>query len=141
MSPSSTGIAYNKTRQTFLATQMRVANTHLARLRGLMALSPRRFFYGQALWIVPCHGVHTWFMRFSVDVIYLNSDNTVVHIEESLRPWRFAPVRMDADSVIEFPAHTIFNSGTRLGDKFELRFNEMTESVPCRDINDPQEVA
>jgi uncharacterized protein len=141
MSPSSCGIAFNKTRQTFLATQMRLANTHLSRLRGLMAVSPHRFLHGQALWIMPCHGVHTWFMRFPVDVIYLDSENTVVHLEESLRPWRFAPVRMDADSVIEVPAHTIFNSGTRLGDKFELRFNAPAGSETLSNAKDPQAVA
>jgi uncharacterized membrane protein (UPF0127 family) len=117
------GIAFNKTRQTFLATEMRVANTHWARLRGLMTLSPSRFRHGQGLWIVPCHGVHTWLMRFPVDVIYLDPNHTVVHVEESLRPWRFAPVRMEATSVIEVPPHTIFNSGTRVGDVFEFRFN------------------
>lgn len=117
------GIAFNKTRQTFLATEMRVANTHWGRLRGLMTLSPSRFRHGQGLWIVPCHGVHTWLMRFPVDVIYLDENNTVVHIEESLRPWRFAPVRMEATSVVEVPPHTIFNSGTRVGDTFEFRFN------------------
>ena len=133
MSPSSQGIAYNKTRQTFLATQMRVANTHLARLRGLMTVNPARFLHGQALWILPCHGVHTWLMRFAVDVIYFDRNHTVVHIEESLRPWRFAPVRMDAESVLELPPHTIFNSGTRIGDKFELRLNpaRATDSAPA----------
>lgn len=139
MSPSTHGIAFNKTRQTFLATQMRVANTHLSRLRGLMGMKPRRFPHGQALWIVPCHGVHTWFMRFAVDVVYLDRDNTVIHIEEGLRPWRFAPIRMDAGSVIEVPPHTVFNSGTRIGDRFELRFNgvEAARSVAA----DPQAVA
>jgi hypothetical protein len=139
MSPSTHGIAFNKTRQTFLATQMRVANTHLSRLRGLMGMTPRHFSHGQALWIVPCHGVHTWFMRFAVDVIYLDRDNTVVHIEEGLRPWRFAPIRMDAASVVEVPSHTVFNSGTCLGDKFELRFNGVAAADSV--ARDPQAVA
>jgi uncharacterized membrane protein (UPF0127 family) len=137
---SSQGIAFNKTRQTFLATQMRVANTHWARLRGLMTISPTRFLHGQALWIVPCHGVHTWLMRFAVDVVYLDRDNTVVHLEEGLRPWRFAPVRMDADSVLEVPPHTIFNSGTRIGDKFEMRVNHGTATQSVK-ATDPQAVA
>jgi uncharacterized protein len=140
MSPTSQGIAYNKTRQTFLATQMRVANTHLSRLRGLMGLSPARFLHGQALWILPCHGVHTWLMRFPVDVIYLDRDHTVVHIEESLRPWRFAPVRMEAESVLELPPHTIFNSGTRIGDRFELRVNPAPAKNDDR-VRGPQLVA
>jgi uncharacterized membrane protein (UPF0127 family) len=78
-------------------------------------------------------------MRFAVDVIYLDRDNTVVHIEEGLRPWRFAPIRMDAASVIEVPSHTVFNSGTRLGDQFELRFNGVAAANSVEP--DPQAVA
>jgi len=140
MSPSSIGIAFNKTRQTFLATQMRVANTHWQRLRGLMTINPSRFLHGQALWIMPCHGVHTWLMRFPVDVVYLDRNHTVVHMEEGLRPWRFAAVRMEAESVIEFPPHTIFNSGTKVGDKFELRLS-IQGSRQTLNEKDPQAVA
>lgn len=117
---SRKGYAFNRTRQTFLATEMRVANTHWTRLRGLMAIKPASFGFGQGLWIVPCHGVHTWGMRFPLDLLYLDSDNIVVHLEESVKPWRFAPVRMDTVTVLELPWHAIWNSGTKLGDQIEM---------------------
>jgi len=115
------GYAFNRTRQTFLATEMRVANTHWTRLCGLMGIKKANFGFGQGLWIIPCHGVHTWGMRFPLDLIYLDEQNLVVHLEENLKPWRFAPVRMDTVTVLELPWHTVWNSGTALGDQIELQ--------------------
>jgi uncharacterized membrane protein (UPF0127 family) len=123
------GYAFNKTRQSFLATEMRVADTHWTRLRGLMATGPEEFGFGQALWVVPCHGVHTWLMRFSIDVVYLDADHVVVHVEENLRPWHFAPVRMDAKTVLELPCHTAWHSGTKIGDQIELTFSRQESST------------
>jgi uncharacterized protein len=121
---ASTGYAFNRTRQTFLATEMRVANTHWSRLRGLMGTNPVLFGFGQGLWIVPCHGVHTWAMRFPLDLVYLDPDQVVVHLEENVKPWRFAPVRMDTATVLELPWHTVWNSGTKVGDQIELHFQK-----------------
>jgi uncharacterized protein len=117
---SRKGYAFNRSRQTFLATEMRVANTHWNRLRGLMGIKPATFGFGQGLWIIPCHGVHTWGMRFPLDLVYLDTHNVVVHLEENVKPWRFAPVRMDTVTVLELPWHTIWNSGTAVGDHIEM---------------------
>lgn len=118
---SHRGYAFNRTRQTFLATEMRLANTHWARLRGLMATKPACFGFGQGLCIIPCHGVHTWAMRFPLDLVYLNVNNEVVHLEENVKPWRFARVSMDTVAVLELPSHTIWNSGTNIGDQIEMQ--------------------
>jgi uncharacterized protein len=115
------GYAFNRTRQTFLATDMRVASTHWTRLRGLMGTKPASFGFGQGLWIIPCHGVHTWGMRFPLDLLYLDADNIIVHLEENVRSWRFAPVRMDTVTVLELPSHTIWNSGSVVGDQMEMK--------------------
>jgi uncharacterized membrane protein (UPF0127 family) len=123
------GYAFNRTRQTFLATEVRVADSHWTRFRGLMGLKAERFGFGQGLWIVPCHGVHTWAMRFSIDVIYLDANNAVVHVEENVKPWSFAPVRIDSATVLELPAHTVWNSGTRVGDQIELTIKSRRSKV------------
>ncbi len=114
------GYAFNRTRQTFLATEMRIANTHLTRLRGLIGTRAGAFGFGQGLWIVPCHGVHTWGMRFALDLVYLDANDVVVHLEENVKPWRFAPIRMDTATVVELPWHTVWNSGTKIGDQIEM---------------------
>jgi len=77
------GYAFNRTRQTYLATQLSVAGTYWSRLRGLMCSSAVNFGTGQGLWIVPSRGVHTLAMRFPIDVVYLNGDKVVVYMKET----------------------------------------------------------
>jgi len=112
--------AFNMTRQADLADDLRIADTHWTRLWGLVGTSSAQFVRGQGLWIIPCRGVHTMGMSFAIDVIYLSPENTVVHLENSLPPWRFAPVRMSAKTVLEVPAETIQATGTALGDSIEI---------------------
>jgi uncharacterized protein len=119
-SPGPTGFAFNRTRQAHLATEMSVAGTHWSRFRGLIGTEAANFPAGRGLWIVPCHGVHTLGMRFPIDVIYLDGDKIVVHLENELKPWRMAPVRMRAASVLELPGQTIQATGTSLGDVIEI---------------------
>jgi uncharacterized membrane protein (UPF0127 family) len=120
LSPGPTGSAFNRTRQAHLATQMSTAGTHWSRFRGLMWTDPANFPAGSGLWIVPCKGVHTFGMRFPIDVLYLDGDKMVVHIENQLKPWRIAPVRMAAVSVLELPGNTARSTGTSLGDLIEI---------------------
>jgi len=120
MSVSVQGQAFNLTRQAFLATSLSVADTHWTRLRGLLGRASDDFRNGAGLWIVPCHGVHTLGMGFPIDVVYLDRNSNVVHVESDLRPWRFAPVRMQASSVLELPCHTVAKTDTNIGDKIEI---------------------
>lgn len=115
------GYAFNRTRQTFLATRLRVADTHLTRLRGLIGTTRRHFDFGHGLLIVPCHGVHTLCMGYPIDLVYLDSSHVVVHVEENVKPWRFAPLRMEACSVLELPSHTAWDTETSVGDHIEIR--------------------
>jgi uncharacterized protein len=115
------GHAFNQTRQLFLATDLAVAETHWTRLRGLLGASESDFRNGSGLWIRPCRGVHTLGMAFPIDVVYLDSAAIVVHLESDLRPWRFAPIRARATSVLELPRNTIATTGTALGDRIEIK--------------------
>jgi uncharacterized membrane protein (UPF0127 family) len=117
---SSQGQAFNQTRQSYLATALAVADTHWTRLRGLLGLASSDFRNGSGLWIVPCHGVHTLGMGFPIDVVYLDRAMTVIHIQNNLRPWRFAPVRTRAASVLELPCRMAAESRTVVGDKIEI---------------------
>jgi uncharacterized membrane protein (UPF0127 family) len=115
------GQAFNKSRQVYLATDLAVAETHWSRLRGLLGVSEDDFRNGAGLWIRPCRGVHTLAMRFPIDVVYLDRAGAVVHLERELRPWRFAPVRLHAASVLELPCQTVSSTGTALGDRIEIK--------------------
>jgi uncharacterized membrane protein (UPF0127 family) len=113
--------AFNQTRQTYLATALAVADTHWTRLRGLLGLASRDFGNGRGLWIKPCHGVHTLGMGFPIDVVYLDRSLTVVHVQSELKPWRFAPIRAQATSVLELPCRTAAETKTAIGDKIEIK--------------------
>jgi uncharacterized membrane protein (UPF0127 family) len=118
------GYAFNRTRTTYLATDLLIASTHWSRFRGLMATDSSRFSRGQGLWISPSHGIHTFAMRFPIDAVYLDRERIVIHIEEGLKPWRLAAVRVHAASVLEVPAGTIEESQTALGDQVDISFEE-----------------
>lgn len=118
--PASTGYAFNRTRNAYLATRLSVAGTHWSRLCGLMGKDAASFPAGDGLWIVPCRGVHTLAMRFPIDVLYLDTNNIVVHVEQNLKPWRVARVSMRAASVLELPGNALKSSGTAIGDEIEI---------------------
>ena len=124
MAVFSSGQVLNTTRDTCLVTSLAIADTHWSRLRGLLGLASDDFGNGRGLWIVPCHGVHTLGMGFAIDVIYLDRALNVIHTESELRPWRFAPVRVDAASVLELPSCKAMGTRTAVGDKIEITFSE-----------------
>jgi len=59
-------------------------------------------------------------MRFPIDVVYLDGEQSVVHVEEGLSPWRLAPVKLTAKSVLELPPQTLRSTGTVIGDRIEI---------------------
>lgn len=126
--PGPMGYAFNRTRRAFLATQLCIARTHWSRLRGLMFTDAASFFAGQGLWLVPSHGVHTFAMRFPIDLVYLDEDKVVIHAERSLRPWRVAPVRTGAASVLELPTNTLNSTATAIGDEIEIALGRAGEA-------------
>ena len=79
-----------------------IADTFMRRLRGWMFRdSPRELV---AMWFPHTKAVHTWFMRFPIDIVYLDRVGRVCHVREHVPPWRVpAPVR-GADAVLELPA-------------------------------------
>jgi uncharacterized membrane protein (UPF0127 family) len=128
---SSQSQAFNQTRQAYLATALAVADTHWTRLRGLLGLSSSDFRNGSGLWIVPCHGVHTLGMGFPIDVVYLDRSMTVIHIQRDLQPWRFAPIRTQATSVLELPCRIAAETKTGLGDKIEIMIEKNGRVPPA----------
>ena len=126
---ASAGYAFNRTRSAYLATQLAVAKTHWLRFRGLMWRDTASFGAGQGLWIVPSQGVHTFAMRFPIDVVYLDGERVVVHVEKSLKPWRVAPLRWRAVSVLEVPENTLSVTNTAVGDKIEIALDKAPGAV------------
>ena len=95
---------YNKTRETFVATEATVADSYVRRLVGLLGKTKRWARLGVGLWIVPSQGVHTIGMMFPIDLVFLSKDKEVVHLEEHraalshLRPFPACDERAGASS-------------------------------------------
>jgi uncharacterized protein len=127
--PAVAGYAFNQTRQQYLATRLRSALTHWTRLRGLIGTQARDFPAGSGLWIAPCRGVHTFAMSIPIDVLYLDRENVVLHVEANLQPWRMAPVKAKSRSVLELPANTVLTTGTVCGDKIKIVLDGSAENI------------
>lgn len=110
--------AHNATRSTVLMARGRVADRLWARVRGLMGARPLEA--GQGLWITPCNGIHTFWMGFPLDVVFLNRQMEVVAVQEAMPPWRVGRIVRGASSVLELPSGAIAATGTEPGDRIEL---------------------
>src|SRR5271170_4288132 len=111
---------YNRTREAFVATEAAVADSYVRRLVGLLGKTKRWARVGTGLWIVPSRGVHTIGMMFPIDLVFLSKEKEVVHIEEYVRPFRISRISLKATSVLELPPHTIYRTGTKVGDRLEI---------------------
>ena len=78
-----------------------VAKSPLQRMRGLLGRSG--LDAGEGLWLEPASSIHTWFMRFPIDAVFLDSDRVVVKVAAEMRPWRLSS-RRRARAVLELPA-------------------------------------
>ncbi len=105
------------TRDTLLADRAEIADTSAKRRTGLLkhtGLAP-----GEGLWIAPCEGVHTFGMKFAIDVIFLNRKRKVLKIRPNMVRGRMS-LSIRAHSVLELPAGRLEEMGTVAGDQLEF---------------------
>lgn len=107
----------NLTRQSELAALVEVADHGAKRRKGL--LGRKGLAQGEALWIRPCEAVHTFFMQFPIDLVYLDRDMRVRKVRGNVRPWRISGC-LSAHSVLELASGTIDATQTKPGDKLEV---------------------
>ena len=94
-----------------------VADTSSKRRTGL--LGHKRLAPGEGLWIVPCPSVHTFFMKFPIDLVYLSKKRKVLKVRNAVPAWRLSAC-LWAHSVIELPAGAAAQSGTVAGDELAM---------------------
>jgi uncharacterized membrane protein (UPF0127 family) len=118
-----------------------LADRPLLRMRGLMGR--RGLPSGEGMLLRPAPGIHTAFMRFPIDALFLDRDLRVLDIREQLPPWRVASERR-ARAVLELAAGESARCGVQVGDRLELRDRKgthMTRSATGRVSDDPREAA
>ena len=104
----------NATRQTEVGSRIETADRGPLRRKGLLGRD--RLAPGQGLWIVPCEAVHTFAMRFPIDLVYLDRRRRVLKVRHSVPPGRISAC-LRAHSVIELPAGTVRQAGVNAGDE------------------------
>lgn len=107
----------NPVRSTVLATRLEVADRGPARRKGLLGrvcLHP-----GEGLWIVPCESVHTFRMKFGIDLVYLDRHKRVKKVRSNVVPGKLSAC-LTAHSVLELPTGTILDSRTEVGDVLQF---------------------
>lgn len=110
----------NKTKDTIVAEEVTVADTLLKRMKGLMG--KREFREGQALILKPCNSIHTFFMRFSIDVLFVDKHNKIIDTIISLRPFRITRINFNASFIVELPPKTIQSALISEGDTLSLEY-------------------
>jgi uncharacterized membrane protein (UPF0127 family) len=107
----------NRTKTCVLADRADIADTSAKRRTGLLkhkGLEP-----GEGLWISPCEGVHTFGMKFPIDVLFLSRKKKILKVRPAMVRGRIA-FKLRAHSVLELPAGTLEKTGTVTGDELEF---------------------
>lgn len=125
-------VARNLETGAVLADRVVVAATHAARTVGL--LSRTSLDPGEALWIVPSRGVHTFGMQFAIDVIALDRLGIVIDRVPYLKPWRVRLPRRGTAGVLELAVGVLDRSGTTLGHRIAF------EDVAGANASDVEEI-
>jgi uncharacterized protein len=134
---------YNQTKETFLAFRVKVADSVLGRLIGL--LGRRSLQPDSGVWIVPANAIHTFGMLFTFDLVLVDKNFKVVGLREFVRPFRITLPERRAESVLELPAHTIFRSRTQIGDqllieRYEARKPSKADGSGAVELKRPPEI-
>jgi uncharacterized membrane protein (UPF0127 family) len=110
---------FNQTRDVLLISRGRLANTFWLRLRGLLGAAPLQ--HGEGLILAGEKSIHTLFMGFAIDVVYVDKYYKVVRIDSNMVPYRLGPFVAQSAYVLEMPVGTIANTATEMGDQLKFK--------------------
>lgn len=128
MQPRGTIVVVNTTKGTIIGSAIAVAATIRSRMVGLLGRA--RLDPGEGLLILPSSGVHTWGMRFPIDVVALDRHLRVLDVKEHLGSFRIAAVGWTTRSVLELPAGTIRQSQIEVDDQLAITPTPAVRAIP-----------
>ena len=105
----------NRTKDTLLGTKVAQAASFFSRLRGYIGRAEP--MPGEGILLVGCDSIHTWWMSFELDVLFLDHRGRVLDLIRSVPPWRGIKKTKGATYVLEVPVGTIDSSQTEVGDE------------------------
>ena len=109
---------FNLTSNQVVSTNIKQAYSFISRLKGLMFTKELNAACG--LHMKPCRSIHTFFMKYSIDVLYLDKENRVIAIEEKLSPGKVGSYYPGADSAVELPSGAVEKTGVKAGHKVKF---------------------
>ena len=104
-----------KSKTIDLQLRIKYADSFWKRFNGLLFY--KKPIIEEGLLITPCNSIHMFFMRFPIDVVFLDQSNNVVKVVPNIKPWRMVPPVRTAHSALELPIGTIDENIIRCGDK------------------------
>jgi uncharacterized membrane protein (UPF0127 family) len=116
----------NLTRHTVLASRLALADSPKTREKGLLGRDSLPS--GEGLWIIPCQAIHMFFMRFAIDLVYIDRKKRVRKVRSNVAPWRIS-VCFSAHSVLELPAGVVRETQTRQGDVLQISPAPLPDSL------------
>ena len=115
-------IVRNRTRGVTLGCDVRLADTPRARRTGL--LGHDKLNTGEGLWIYPTQAIHTFGMRFPIDVVFIDRRMRVRRMYHQLAPFRLTSLVWSAQSVLELPSGSLAGTQTAVGDELQFSLRE-----------------
>lgn len=110
---------YNSTQNNLIADDVKVAQNFVTRSIGL--LSKKSISESEALIIKPCCSIHTFFMKFAIDVLFVGANGQIVALHENVTPWRILPIHLKSKYVIELASGQIALKNICLGDIISIK--------------------
>ena len=108
----------NLTRSTTLANSVEMADTPRKRMRGLLGRESMK--EGNSLVITQCQSIHMFFMKFAIDVVFIDAKNKVVGLQVRIKPFQLSPIFWKSACAVELPAGTIEATQTQVGDQIQI---------------------
>lgn len=108
----------NQTQSHVITTNLKIARSMFARMKGL--LGKKDLLENEMLWIHHCNSIHTFFMQFPIDCIFLDKTMSVCGIKTNIKPWRIVLPVLKANSVIEMKAGKSQTLNLRMGDQLHV---------------------
>ncbi len=105
---------FNLTTGKVIARDLKMVDGFFGRLRGLLAKTSLKA--GSGIVLKPCKQIHTFFMLFSIDVIFIDKDFRALHVIENMKPWRLSPLLLKSMYTVELSAGSL-KGGVKVGDK------------------------
>ena len=118
MNTARSFIVHNCSRDAVLSENVRLADTPRTRRTGL--LKQERLNASEGLWIYPTQAIHTFGMRFPIDVVFLDRGLRVKRIYHRLAPYRLTTFVWGAKSVLELASGSLAGTGTTVGDQLQF---------------------